>query len=312
MVTLDELKQRYKGDLVDKLGRLESLRQKIMFSDLLVLILALAALVYLVVTIMSMEKDAPTSEVAKPFIVMAVMVAAAIVIKVMGAPNRKLFREQYRGMVVAVLDTDWNYDPKGSIAEQEYTSAEIFQKKAFKYTGCDLITGNLDGVQFKGAKFIDTSSYNRGGKKYVSAQGFLLMADNGKAFQGKTFIDINAANLLLGGLGESVFERNNSEPVVIGNALFDKHFAVYSTNSDETHRILNQSIVDALLTFREQTHYIYPVTVTLIGSKISCAIFFDQDPFVPGVFGSVQDYKRIEFWHNIFSLYRALLANACK
>lgn len=312
MITLDELNQQYKGDLVDKLGGLESLRKKIMFSDLLVLILVVVPMIYVVVTVMSMEKNAPTSEVAKPFIVLAVMVAVAIAVKVMGAPNRKKLREHYRGLMVAALNPDWHYEPKGCITEQEYVDAEIFQQKPYKYSGRDLITGNLDGIPFKGAKFIDTSSYYRGGKKYASAQGFLLMSNEGNALQGKTFIDINTANLLLGGLGDGFFGRNVGQRVTVNNAEFDKHFAVCSTNPDEAHRILNQSVVDALLQFREQTHYIYPITVSFIGSRVSCAIVFEQDPFVPGVFGSVSDYKRIELWHGIFSMHRAIIANVCK
>lgn len=312
MITLDELSQKYKGDLVDKLGGLESLRKKIMFSDLLVLILAVVPMVYVVVTVMSMEKNAPVGEVAKPFIVLAVMVAVAIAVKVMGSPNRSMFREQYRGLVIAALNPDWHYEPKGCITEQEYVDAEIFQHKPYKYSGCDLITGNLDGIQFKAAKFIDTASYNRGGKKYASAQGFLLTSDTGNALQGKTFIDINTANLLLGGLGEGFLGRNVGQRVTVGNAEFDKHFAVCSTNPNEAQRILSQSMVDALLQFREQTHYIYPIMVSFIGSRVSCAIVFDQDPFVPGVFDSVLDYKRIELWHSIFSLHRAILASVCK
>lgn len=312
MLTMDELRRKYNGGLADDLGRLESLRKKIIFSDLLVLILTVVPMVYVVFAVMSMEKNASTSEVAKPFIVLAVMVAAAIVIKVMGASNRRVFREQYRSLVVAALNPDWHYEPKGCIPELEYTYAEIFQQKPYKYSGGDLITGNLYGNPFKAAKFIDTSSYNQGGKEFASTQGLLLTSDVCKALQGKTFVDINMANLLLGGLGKSFFERNVGQRVTVNNAEFDKHFAVCSTNPDEAHRILNQCVVDALLQFREQTHYVYPITVSFIGSRVSCAIVFEQDPFVPGVFGSVSDYKRIELWHSFFSLHGAILTSVCK
>ncbi|MGE0079442.1 MAG: DUF3137 domain-containing protein [Bacteroidales bacterium] len=302
MVTLDELKQKYHSDLVDKLARLEPLRRKVLFSDLLILILIVVPIIYVVAIFVSLDKNAPITEVATPFILLAVMVTAAIIIRYVTKSSRMMLHEQRQLLVVEAIDPSWHFEAKGCIPEQEYINAELSEQKLFKYSGSDLVTGILKGAQFSGSKFIDISKAHST-KKYITTRGFLLTADVENTVQGKVFIDINIPNLMLGGLGESIFGRKSEQRITMGNPEFDKHFMVYATSQDEAFRIVNQPIMEALLLFRKQSQYIYPVTVSFIGSKIYCAIMFDRDPLLFGSYSSVLKFKTLELWHSIFTLY---------
>ena len=306
MVTLEELKQKCHNDLIDKLARLEPLRRKVLFTDLLILILIVVPIVYVVATLVSLGKNAPTAEVATPFILLAIMVTAAIIIRYVTRFSRMMLHEQRQRLVMEAINPNWHFEAKGCISEQEYIDAELSEQKLIKHSGSDLVTGILDGVQFRGSKFIDVSkAYST--KKYITTRGFLLTANVEKTVQGKIFIDINIPNLMLGGLGESILGRKSGQRVTMGNPEFDKHFVVYATNQDEVFRIVNQPIMDALLLFRKQNQYVYPVTFSFIESKIYCAITFGHDPLLFGSYSSVLKYKTLELWHSIFSMYENVI-----
>ena len=306
MVTLEELKQKCHNDLIDKLARLEPLRRKVLFTDLLILILIVVPIVYVVATLVSLGKNAPTAEVATPFILLAIMVTAAIIIRYVTRFSRMMLHEQRQRLVMEAINPNWHFEAKNCISEQEYVNAELSEQKLIKYSGSDLVTGILDGVQFIGSKFIDVSkAYST--KKYITTRGFLLTANVEKTVQGKISIDINIPNLMLGGLGESILGRKSGQRVTMCNSEFDKHFVVYATNQDEAFRIVNQPIMDALLLFRKQSQYIYPVTFSFIGSKIYCAITFSHDPHLFGSYSSVLKYKTLELWHSIFSMYENVI-----
>ena len=162
------------------------------------------------------------------------------------------------------------YHP-GGFVENDYLYM-IYDFDIDKYSGNDLIFGQIEGVRvkFSDVEAISIKEDLRGNKTHrVLFAGLLFVADFPKRLKGVTQICS----------GTDDFKDYGGKRARMDDAEFERYFRVYATDQIEARYALTPSLMESLKLLKMRFHR--PINIVLIGDKICMAIRTGRDNFEP-------------------------------
>lgn len=122
-------------------------------------------------------------------------------------------------------------------------------------------------------------------------RGLFIGFDLGAAVRGSTFVDPRR-------VGPAIASRDALEPVDTGDAAFDRHFRVTSSDPDEARALLMPSTRAGLLRLREAARQ--DLHVSISDGRVSIAIELGPSPFEPGQ--AAVDFEGVAAIADLFAL----------
>lgn len=162
------------------------------------------------------------------------------------------------------------YHP-GGFVENDYLYM-IYDFDIDKYSGNDLIFGQIEGVRvkFSDVEAISIKEDLRGNKTHrVLFAGILFVADFPKRLKGVTQICS----------GTDDFKDYGGKRARMDDAEFERYFRVYATDQIEARYALTPSLMESLKLLKMRFHR--PINIVLTGDKICMAIRTGRDNFEP-------------------------------
>lgn len=162
------------------------------------------------------------------------------------------------------------YHP-GGFVENDYLYM-IYDFDIDKYSGNDLIFGQIEGVRvkFSDVEAISIKGDLRGNKTHrVLFAGILFVADFPKRLKGVTQICS----------GTDDFKDYGGKRARMDDAEFERYFRVYATDQIEARYALTPSLMESLKLLKMRFHR--PINIVLTGDKICMAIRTGRDNFEP-------------------------------
>ncbi len=169
-----------------------------------------------------------------------------------------------------VEDCGLTYYP-GDYVESDYLYM-IYDFDIDKYSGNDLIFGQIEGVRvkFSDVEAISIKEDLHGNKTHrVLFAGILFVADFPKRLKGVTQICS----------GTDDFRDYGGKRARMDDAEFERLFRVYTTDQIEARYALTPSLMENLKLLKTRFHR--PINIVLIGDKICMAIRTGRDNFEP-------------------------------
>ena len=169
-----------------------------------------------------------------------------------------------------VEDCGLTYYP-GDCVESDYLYM-IYDFDIDKYSGNDLIFGQIEGVRvkFSDIEAISIKEDLHGNKTHrVLFAGILFVADFPKRLKGVTQICS----------GMDDFKDYGGKRARMDDAEFERLFRVYTTDQIEARYALTPSLMENLKLLKTRFHR--PINIVLIGDKICIAIRTGRDNFEP-------------------------------
>lgn len=162
------------------------------------------------------------------------------------------------------------YHP-GGFVENDYLYM-IYDFDIDKYSGNDLIFGQIEGVRvkFSDVEAISIKEDLYGNKTHrVLFAGLLFVADFPKRLKAVTQICS----------GTDDFKDYGGKRARMDDAEFERYFRVYATDQIEARYALTPSLMESLKLLKMRFHR--PINIVLIGDKICMAIRTGRDNFEP-------------------------------
>lgn len=162
------------------------------------------------------------------------------------------------------------YHP-GGFVENDYLYM-IYDFDIDKYSGNDLIFGQIEGVRvkFSDVEAISIKEDLHGNKTHrVLFAGLLFVADFPKRLKGVTQICS----------GTDDFKDYGGKRARMDDAEFERYFRVYATDQIEARYALTPSLMENLKLLKMRFHR--PINIVLTGDKICMAIRTGRDNFEP-------------------------------
>ena len=162
------------------------------------------------------------------------------------------------------------YHP-GGFVENDYLYM-IYDFDIDKYSGNDLIFGQIEGVR---VKFSDVEAISikedwQGNKTHrVLFAGLLFVADFPKR--------LKAVTQICSGMDD--FKDYGGKRARMDDAEFERYFRVYATDQIEARYALTPSLMESLKLLKMRFHR--PINIVLTGDKICMAIRTGRDNFEP-------------------------------
>lgn len=162
------------------------------------------------------------------------------------------------------------YHP-GGFVENDYLYM-IYDFDIDKYSGNDLIFGQIEGVRvkFSDVEAISIKEDLHGNKTHrVLFAGLLFVADFPKRLKAVTQICS----------GTDDFKDYGGKRARMDDAEFERYFRVYATDQIEARYALTPSLMESLKLLKMRFHR--PINIVLTGDKICMAIRTGRDNFEP-------------------------------
>ena len=162
------------------------------------------------------------------------------------------------------------YHP-GGFVENDYLYM-IYDFDIDKYSGNDLIFGQIEGVRvkFSDVEAISIKEDLHGNETHrILFAGILFVADFPKRLKGVTQICS----------GTDEFKDYGGKRARMDDAEFERYFRVYATDQIEARYALAPSLMESLKLLKMRFHR--PINIVLTGDKICMAIRTGRDNFEP-------------------------------
>ncbi|MBK9731425.1 MAG: DUF3137 domain-containing protein [Chitinophagaceae bacterium] len=215
----------------------------------------------------------------------------------------QLFKEKVIGAMVKVMGNQLVYTPGLCIAMNDYVASGIFRSRIDRYTGDDLVAGQLGATAVKFSelhheeKHVTTDSKGHRQESWVTIfKGIFFIADFNKNFSGNTYIVPDAGDSFFG-IGR-LFEKwvtGKGELVKLESPEFEKYFTAYSTDQVEARYILSTTMMEKLVQFRKKVTS--NLHLSFVHSNVNIALSIPESLFEPNIFstGIKQDYLKKYF-----------------
>jgi hypothetical protein len=314
LITHDELNKLYNGELKDRLTGLEHLRKNVLLRQIQAIICFVASFPLIYPIALLCEKYGIDDGFV--LVPIAPVVILGFVLLYFAYKKKVVYRARFKSEVVAevirAIDPTWRYEPNLCITPSEYRSSDLFRTSYDKYEGDDLISGKIDKTDFRCSElhtqYKTTHRDSNGHTKvqwHTIFRGLFFHADFNKEIKGSTYIEPDVAEKLFGKFGQSLQVSSKGKLVKLENPEFEKLFAVFSTSQDEARYILTPSIMEAIVNIRK--YYNRKMYFSFIGSRVYCAVFFNNNLFEPKILSSGVKINDVETMFNLFKFNEKLI-----
>ena len=218
--------------------------------------------------------------------------------KMMSKDYTHEFKDSIIHPLIKQIDSSLQYSKTLCISQGSFVDSCIFKKGIDRYSGNDLVKGEIEGVKLKfsdvHAQYESRDSKGRS-SWHTIFQGLFVMAEFNKDFTGRTIILPDKAEKSFGKLIGSWLQSKNmnrADLVKMDNSEFEKHFVVYGTDQIEARYILTHAMMDRLLAYKKRIKV--PLNISFHKNHIYLALEYNKDLFEPTIFSSLLKYELVK------------------
>jgi len=198
--------------------------------------------------------------------------------------------------LIKAVDENLHYSATAHLSEYLFTHSELFKQQIDRFSGNDLVRGNVDGtpLQFSDLHVEHESKNSKGQSHWETIfQGLFIVADFNKHFKATTLVLPDRAQKsfgdVIGGWLQSQ-NRTHGELIKMDDPEFEKHFVVYGSDQVEARYLLTPSMMKRILDLKHRSKQ--ELYLSFKSEQIYIAIAYHKDLFEPSLFGSLLDYKQ--------------------
>lgn len=222
-----------------------------------------------------------------------------------------LFKDQVIEKIVHFLDPALVYRKNDSIAEGEYQKSELFLESYDRFSGNDLVSGQLDGVNVNFCDLhVEKKHRDKNDKEewHDIFQGLFFIADFNKDFNSKVVILPDIAERALGVIGSWMQGMNISrgELIKLDHVEFEKFFVVYGSDQIESRYILSHALMEKIVEFRKKSGK--KIYISFVDSKMYLAIDYNKALFEPILRRSLLEFSNIKNYFELLSMIIGIVA----
>lgn len=203
------------------------------------------------------------------------------------------FKQTVIKEIIDYLQPGLTYDPVGMIPEREYRQSGLYRWRYNNFEGDDYIAGVYKNVSFHCSEIRTYKTRNRGRRSSWDElkgedkhgniyKGLFFTATVNSKYTGGTYVWIKGKEQLGVSLADEAYRMLRFPKTVhihTGNPLFDEYYSVYSTNPAEAHAIIDNELMNSLVSFRKQLQR--NVAFSVVMGKCYVAIPVKEDLFEP-------------------------------
>lgn len=166
------------------------------------------------------------------------------------------FKQNLLKSMISAISSDIEYHPYKHVPREKFKKAQ-FIKSYSSYNGEDYFVGMYNNII---SEFSEITVQQRSDKSTVTVfKGAFYVIEFPRAFAGRTSIVPDNLEKFLGGAGR-FFQKLNifrDNLMKFDNEQFEKEFAIYSSNENETIKVLNPALVQFLLDQKQKYKNVY-------------------------------------------------------
>lgn len=309
MEDVNKINELFQTQLKDRLKGLEKLRKSVI---LFTLGLVVGIVLFIVVGGLLSEVNNTVLYIWIGLFVISIGLFGSLISK-----RKKAYYHQYKTTVVSeiihLIDPTWEYHYDQCISPADYHQSELFRQECDRYMGDDLVLGNIDKTDFMFSELhtqyrtYRTDSQGRRHEEWVTIfKGIFIHADFNKFINGKTFVQPDKAERLLGRFGQ-MFQKisTKGELIKLENPEFEKMFVVHGSDQIESRYILTPTMMEAMVAIQKK--YNRPISYSFIGSRVYCAMNFTKGLFEPRIMSSGVKISDIQEMHDLFKIIEVII-----
>lgn len=214
------------------------------------------------------------------------------------------FKDEVIKKIVGFISKNLSYKKESYISKSEYEQSRLFLSEVDKFSGNDLIEGEVEGVfiKFSDLHTLEKKKSSKGKSFYETVfQGLFFIADFNKNFYSQTVILPDGSEKLLGAFAH-IFQSISSygQLVKLDNPEFEKEFVTYSYNQIEARYLLSHSLMKNILELKKL--FKSEIALSFCDSKIFIAVFKNHDNFEGKIYKKVTDFNEIKLYFQTISL----------
>ena len=301
MKTIDELRQFYDTTLMPDLRVLEQQRMGIVRKITIVIIVALG-LGGLAFVFMASNMGRVGPAVVIPVILCLIIGGGVSAMLTRGYVTD--FKSLVIGKIVAFIDENLSYNPRGYIPKSTFMLSKIFTTKPNRYKGDDLVSGKIGAtrIEFSELNAVHESGSGKNKHRTTVFRGIFFIGDFNKHFIGQTIVLPDTAQKLFGRLGQKLQSLNvfRGELIKLEDPEFESHFVVYGSDQVEARYILSTSLMARITGFKNKTGK--KIYLSFIGSMVFVAVSYTRNLFEPRVFKTLLDFAPIRQYYEDLAL----------
>lgn len=237
------------------------------------------------------------------------MIAAGIagaIILIMAWMKYRSYKAKFKEDVVRhifhAIAPQLKYSPSNHISQGIYHDSQIFRKKYDRYNGDDHVKGKIGDTDIEFSElhteYYTTTQTKNGSRKqwHTIFKGLFFTADFHKNIGGETYILPDFAEKRFGVFGKFLQKKNPLKHakhlVQLENPIFEKEFAVYSSDEQEARYCLTPKMMEDMMVLKNN----FPKSkmyCSIRGTQINIALTMSNQ-FEPRVWRKGADPKQID------------------
>ncbi|EAR56170.1 hypothetical protein SKA34_13290 [Photobacterium sp. SKA34] len=209
------------------------------------------------------------------------------------------YKQKVITALLANINESFDYQPLGSISEQDYKACQLFPQHYDSFRGEDFVQGTIGKTTLRFSELETQVKKHRVNQKENREEwetifhGILFIADANKHFNNQTLI-LPAKNTFITAIADAVshlFNRENKR-VDLENPHFEQHFSVYSSDQIEARYLLTPAMMERLVDFVTKAKNC--ISLSLIDNNIYIAISSHKNYFEPALFTSSDSLESVQ------------------
>ena len=188
------------------------------------------------------------------------------------------FKSKIIDAMIKAINPELNYAKDRCISQNEFYESGIFTTGIDRYKGEDWVKGRIGETDFEFSEIhaeheseSTDSDGNRTTSYHTIFKGLFMKADFHKHFSGETYVLTDTAERYFGFIGKAMQKvSTRGHLVYLENPLFEKEFAVYSTDEVEARYLLSINMLERILELKQK--FETDVQLSFVGSDVHIAI----------------------------------------
>jgi hypothetical protein len=211
---------------------------------------------------------------------------------------KSTFKQEVIQAVIQAVHPHFDYLPEGKISKREFMYARFFTASSVdRYSDEDFVRGKWGKTDFCFSevhveeRHTSTDSKGHTRTRYETIfKGLFMVADFHKHFQGETFVFPDFSEKMLGSwLGKKLQSRKKrgAERAELDDPVFEKEFAVYTTDQIEARYILSHSMMEDIMELKQKHNC--QVYLSFLDNYAYIGLNWNRDLFEPKLKNPVTD-----------------------
>ena len=221
------------------------------------------------------------------------------------------FKEKIIGQIITYIYPSAVYKPMGFVSKKEYKASGLYRRRFTDFDGDDYWQCNYNGIAFHCSE-INSWYQDMAGKQNIF-KGLFFVANINNSFSGGTYIWLKGKAQLASSLADEHYRMlplPNVHRVNTGHMEFNKHYSVYTTNSDEASLILTYNMLDHILLIKTKLQS--DISFSFVKGKCYIAVPFEENLLEPDKNGLLDKQEIKNYFYTIllvFNIIRKLELN---